>query len=95
MYVCIIEDIRNLDLNLDDYDLDTEEINFDEVDEDLAKFQQDEIVKEALSKGVDLRSYSHSIENELKITEATCLEVGYNPNNPLITLITLGLILSV
>ena len=31
-------------------DLTTDEINFDKIDEDLGRFQQDEIVKEALEK---------------------------------------------
>ncbi len=37
-------------LDLGDLDLTTDEINFDKIDEDLGRFQQDEIVKEALEK---------------------------------------------
>jgi hypothetical protein len=35
---------------LGDLDLTTDDINFDKIDEDLGRFQQDEIVKEALEK---------------------------------------------
>lgn len=49
--------------------LGAEEIDFEGVDADLAKFQRDEIVQEALSKGVDLRLYSRQIETDLKDSE--------------------------
>lgn len=37
--------------------------------DDLEKFQQDDIIKEALSKGVDLRNYSRQIDLEMKAME--------------------------
>jgi hypothetical protein len=46
-----------------------DDINFDEIDEDLERFQQDEIVADALAKGVDLREYSRQIDDELKQVE--------------------------
>eukprot|EP00753_Platysulcus_tardus_P019193 PLAT7068.2.p1 GENE.PLAT7068.2~~PLAT7068.2.p1 ORF type:complete len:697 (-),score=327.43 PLAT7068.2:62-2080(-) len=46
-----------------------EGINFEELHEDLVKFQQDEVVREALLKGVDLGDYSRQIDEELKDVE--------------------------
>ena len=37
-------------LDLGELDITTDEVNFDEIDDDLGRFQQDEIVKEALEK---------------------------------------------
>lgn len=50
-------------VNLDD-------IDFDELDDYLELFQQDGVIKEALSKGVDLREYAQQIEEELRAAEA-------------------------
>jgi hypothetical protein len=36
---------------------------------------QDDIIKEALSKGVDLRHYSRQIQGELDSAEASCIGV--------------------
>lgn len=44
-------------------------INVDTLDDDLEKFQQDDIIREAISKGVDLRQYAQHIESELKNVE--------------------------
>ncbi|GAB9463606.1 Vacuolar protein sorting-associated protein [Globisporangium polare] len=46
-----------------------EEIDFDELDDYLELFQQDGIIKEALSKGVDLRQYAQQIDQELRAAE--------------------------
>jgi hypothetical protein len=46
-----------------------EEIDFDELDDYLELFQQDGIIKEALSKGVDLRKYARQIDQELRAAE--------------------------
>jgi 3-keto-L-gulonate-6-phosphate decarboxylase len=43
-----------------------EEINFEEIDEDLAAFQEDEMVQQALHRGVDLKKYGMELEKELK-----------------------------
>ncbi|KAG7400817.1 Histone acetyltransferase kat2b [Phytophthora boehmeriae] len=47
-----------------------EEIDFDELDDYLELFQQDGVIKEALSKGVDLREYAQQIDQELRAAEA-------------------------
>jgi hypothetical protein len=47
--------------------------------DDLAKFQQDAIVKEALQKGVDLRHYSRQIEYELRKIEGECVQDCESP----------------
>jgi len=50
-------------------------INLSNIEEDLERFQQDEVVREALSKGVDLRKYSLQIDEEL-----TSLQVASIPD---------------
>ena len=42
------------------------EIDFIGIDEDLERFQKDDIVRQALSQGVDLRGYARDIETELR-----------------------------
>jgi hypothetical protein len=64
-----VESSLNLDveLRLPLEDLDgTDEIDFNGIDEDLKRFQKDDIVRQALSQGVDLRGYSRDIETELR-----------------------------
>lgn len=46
-----------------------EEINFDEIGEDLLAFEEDDMVHQALHRGVDLRKYGAELEKELKIAE--------------------------
>ncbi|KAF0539370.1 Vps52-domain-containing protein [Gigaspora margarita] len=41
------------------------EISFDEVDDHISEFQEDEFVREAFAKGMDLREYARNIEKEL------------------------------
>jgi hypothetical protein len=53
-----------------------EAIDFDEIDEDLARFQEDEVVKSALHRGVDLRKYGHELSKQLKEVKKTCREVS-------------------
>jgi hypothetical protein len=43
-----------------------EELDFDEIDSDLANFAQDGVIREALSRGVDLRSYARSVDGATK-----------------------------
>lgn len=43
-----------------------EEINFEEIDEDLATFQEDELVQQALHRGVDLDKYGKELERDLR-----------------------------
>jgi len=47
-----------------------EEIDFDELDDYLELFQQDGVIKEALSQGVDLRQYAQQMDRELRAAEA-------------------------
>lgn len=58
-----------------------DEANFDEIDEDLAAFQEDEMVKLALQRGVDLKKYGKELEKELKAGEAE-LVIQHVENNP-------------
>ncbi|TDH67602.1 hypothetical protein CCR75_000086 [Bremia lactucae] len=49
------------------------DIDFDELDDYLEQFQQDEVIKEALSQGVDIREYAQQIEQELRAAEAAAV----------------------
>ncbi|CBN77348.1 conserved unknown protein [Ectocarpus siliculosus] len=53
-----------------------DEIDFSGIDEDLEQFQQDDIVREALRDGVDLRGYARDIDLELREVEHNSVE-GY------------------
>jgi vacuolar protein sorting-associated protein 52 len=57
------------------------EINFDEIDDDLAAFQEDEKVKLALQRGVDLKKYGRELEQELKDGENELI-IQHVKNNP-------------
>ncbi|KAF0695048.1 Aste57867_14106 [Aphanomyces stellatus] len=46
-----------------------EDIDFDDLDDHLEQFQQDDFIKEALAKGVDLRQYAQQIDRELRDVE--------------------------
>ena len=39
----------------------------DEIDEDLAAFQEDDMVQQALRRGVDLRKYGRELETDLRM----------------------------
>lgn len=54
----------------EDLPVDLDDIDFDELDDYLELFQQDGVIKEALSQGVDLREYAQRIEQELRAAEA-------------------------
>ncbi|KAJ8328797.1 Vacuolar protein sorting-associated protein 52 [Batrachochytrium dendrobatidis] len=45
------------------------DITFDEVDDRITEFQEDELVKSALSKGVNLREYAMQIEKDLTLVQ--------------------------
>ncbi|XP_041822971.1 vacuolar protein sorting-associated protein 52 homolog [Melanotaenia boesemani] len=63
-------DITNL--NLGELDLTTDEFILDEVDIHIQANLEDDLVKEALKTGVDLRQYSKQVETELqKIEQAS------------------------
>ncbi|CAM9679004.1 unnamed protein product [Ectocarpus sp. 12 AP-2014] len=53
-----------------------DEIDFSGIDEDLEQFQQDDIVRQALRDGVDLRGYARDIDLELREVEHNSVE-GY------------------
>jgi 3-keto-L-gulonate-6-phosphate decarboxylase len=42
------------------------DINFEEIDDDLATFQEDEMVQQALHRGVDLDKYGKELERDLR-----------------------------
>ena len=63
-----------LNMQLSDLNFTTEEIDFSEVDDDLIKFQEDDVVQEALNKGVDLRNYSRQLEGELVQAQDECVD---------------------
>jgi hypothetical protein len=66
--------LRNFDMNKnsideverDNLNLASEDFNFDEIDEDLALFQEDDMVQQALQRGVDLKKYGRELELELR-----------------------------
>ncbi len=43
-----------------------DDINFEEIDDDLAAFQEDDMVQQALHRGVDLKKYGNELERELR-----------------------------
>lgn len=49
-------------------------LDLEEVGGDLELFQRDDIVREALEKGVDLRNYSRQIHEDLQTAEDDCIE---------------------
>lgn len=57
------------DLNLGELDLTSDEFILDEVDTHIQANLEDELVKEALKTGVDLRQYSKQVELELQHIE--------------------------
>ena len=60
---------------------DTDEIDFEGLSDDLLQFQEDEMVQQALQRGVDLKRYGAELEKELKAAEAE--SVGqYVENSP-------------
>jgi hypothetical protein len=62
------EDISGLDYEATDALFD--DINFDQIDDDLAAFQEDDMVQQALSRGVDLQKYGRELEKDLKIVRS-------------------------
>ncbi|CAG8435701.1 6209_t:CDS:10 [Diversispora eburnea] len=60
---------NELDNDLLDDEEENWEISFDEVDDHISEFQEDEFVREAFDKGMDLREYARNIEKELSIIE--------------------------
>lgn len=65
-------DIENL--NLGELDLTTDEFILDEVDVHIQANLEDDLVKEALKTGVDLRQYSKQVESELQRIEQASIK---------------------
>ncbi|KAM9824191.1 vacuolar protein sorting-associated protein 52 homolog [Neosynchiropus ocellatus] len=61
-------------LNLGDLDLTTDEFILDEVDVHIQANLEDDLVKEALKAGVDLRQYSKQVEVELQRIEQASIK---------------------
>ncbi|CAB1320967.1 unnamed protein product [Coregonus sp. 'balchen'] len=61
-------------LNLGDLDLTTDEFILDEVDIHIQANLEDDLVKEALKTGVDLRQYSKHVEDELQRIEQASIK---------------------
>uniref|UniRef100_A0A8C4XG70 Vacuolar protein sorting-associated protein 52 homolog n=2 Tax=Erpetoichthys calabaricus TaxID=27687 RepID=A0A8C4XG70_ERPCA len=62
------------DLNLGELDLTSDEFILDEVDIHIQANLEDELVKEALKTGVDLRQYSKQVESELQRIEQASIK---------------------
>mmetsp|Transcript_14715 Transcript_14715/g.41855 ORF Transcript_14715/g.41855 Transcript_14715/m.41855 type:complete len:710 (-) Transcript_14715:231-2360(-) len=62
------------EVDVESLDITNEEIDFDELDDLIEKFQQDERVKEALLKGVDMRDYGKQIDGQLKDEQAAAVQ---------------------
>ena len=58
--------LNDTGIDLADLDLTTETIDLTGVDKDLEAFQQDEFVRQALDKNVNLGKYAKKIEEDLK-----------------------------
>ncbi|XP_029023596.1 vacuolar protein sorting-associated protein 52 homolog [Betta splendens] len=65
-------DVTNL--NLGELDLTTDELILDEVDTHIQANLEDDLVKEALKTGVDLRQYSKQVEAELQRIEQASIK---------------------
>ncbi|XP_051991491.1 vacuolar protein sorting-associated protein 52 homolog isoform X2 [Xyrauchen texanus] len=61
-------------LNLGDLDITTDEFILDEVDIHIQANLEDDLVKEALKTGVDLRQYSKQVETELQRIEQVSIK---------------------
>ncbi|XP_010782887.1 vacuolar protein sorting-associated protein 52 homolog [Notothenia coriiceps] len=62
------------DINLGELDLTTDEFILDEVDIHIQANLEDDLVKEALKTGVDLRQYSKQVESELQRIEQASIK---------------------
>lgn len=62
----IIVPEETVHLDFSNLNITSEEIDFDEIDDDLERFQEDDMVKQALHRGVDLRKYGQELSLQLK-----------------------------
>ena len=63
------DDLGDIELNFDDLDITTEDPDFGELAELIEKFQEDPRMKEVLLQGVDMRTYSLQVEQDLSQLE--------------------------
>lgn len=64
---------RQLAFDFDDLDMTTTDVELGTLDEDLDKFRAHPVVQEALSKGVDLRSYANELGKQLRDVETASI----------------------
>eukprot|EP00124_Ichthyophonus_hoferi_P006018 Ihof_evm1s1124 gene=Ihof_evmTU1s1124 len=82
----LLEDV--MDLDFENLDITTEDISFDEVDEHIQENLEDELVKQALEKGVDLRRYAQEVEEQLRVAEAASINDYLRESNNIAALHT-------
>eukprot|EP00741_Cyanophora_paradoxa_P006469 tig00001003_g6264.t1 len=75
----------NLEVQLAEM-LDDDLDGLEEIDEDMNKFQQDDLVKDALLKGVDLREYAREVEANLREVEKASITDYIKESNNLASL---------
>lgn len=63
----------SLDLDFGEDSLGLNDLSLDEIHDDLERFQEHEVVNEALSSGVDLRQYARKIDSDLAALTATSI----------------------
>lgn len=66
--------VGEINLNLGELDLTSEDFWLDEVDEHIQKNLEDEVVQDALKKGTDLRTYAKEVERELLDVENASIQ---------------------
>ena len=49
------------------HDVLEDDINFDEIDDDLDNLENDELIQQALHRGVDLKKYASELEKDLRM----------------------------
>eukprot|EP01135_Chromosphaera_perkinsii_P012212 Nk52_evm31s2612 gene=Nk52_evmTU31s2612 len=59
---------------MENLDITTEDLNLDDFEDDIEANLQDEVVKQALEKGLDLRHYAKQIDGELQNVEQASVE---------------------
>lgn len=59
-------DDGDLQIDFSNLNITSEDIDFDEIDDDLERFQEDDMVKQALQRGIDLKKYGQELASQLK-----------------------------
>eukprot|EP01136_Pigoraptor_vietnamica_P026923 Opistho-1_new@82539 len=68
------EDDGDVDMDVDNLDLTTDDIDFDEVDGHIRENLEDDILKDALAKDVDLRVFAREIQADLRKVERASIQ---------------------